>query len=607
MERTSALSELPQAAAGPRPAATTSGRVAAAALLFALTALAYFPALHAGYVWDDDVYVRQNRTLQSLDGLRQIWLDPTRTPQYYPLVFTTFWVEYHLWGLAPFGYHLTNIYLHAVNAILVWLILRRLAGPGAFVAALVFAVHPIHVESVAWISERKNVLSGMFALLAVLQWLGFVETGRRRGYALALLFFGCALLSKTTVIALPVVLPLLAWWKGRTYRWRGIPLLVPFLTFSVGFALVTAWRENLEAQAGSGLSLAGRILVAGRALWFYAGKVVWPVHLMTMYPQWQIDTTAAWQYLFPLAAITVPLMLWRARRRFGAGPFIAIGAFEVMLAPALGLRDFHFMRFSYVADHFAYLPSIAIIALFAAVAARAARGQRDRALVMLAGSIAVMALSALTWSRSGKYLNEGTLWRDNLAQNPSAWGAHAYLGVFLAKQGALDEAVQHLTEAVRLRPTDAFAQSTLGTTLVGQGKLDRGIAHLREALRLNSNDADMHYNLATALFRRGVVDEAARHFAAAIRARPDFATAHNNLGVILFQQGDVEAALQEFAAAVRIAPDYAEAHNDFGMALLRAGDAAAATEHFRTALRLKPDYAEAQENLTRALAPHVRD
>lgn len=594
----------------PHPANTTTAVASAttptvsvpiaALLLVALTLLAYAPALRAGYVWDDDAYVRRNPTLHSLTGLRQIWCEPARSPQYYPLVFTTFWVEYRLWETAPTGYHLTNICLHAANALLLWWLLRRLAVPAAFVAALVFALHPVHVESVAWMTERKDVLSGFFVLLTALAWLQFLKTRRARAYALTVAACLCALLSKTTAATLPFVLLLLSWWRGGRWR-RDAGLLAPLLASAAALGVITVWRENLEAYAGSGLSPLARVLVAGRALWFYVGKLVYPAHLVTMYPRWEVDTAALLPFVFPLGAVAVVWILWCTRQRIGAGPFVAVATFILALAPLLGLRDFHFMRFAYVADHFQYLASIGLIALaVATIAGAVARLGAPRAGALLAGAL-VIVLILLTSRQAAIYRDEGALWRHTLANDPRAWGAHLYLGIFLAKQGDRNGALEHLRAAVGLQPDDAFARNTFGMMLAETGQLDVAAHQLMAAVELDPNDAMAQYNLGNVLFRQGARDAAARHFAAAIRAQPDLATAHNDLGVILFEHGDNTAALEHFAAAVRIDPNYAEAHNDLAMALQRAGDTARAIAHFRTAVRLKPDYAEAETNLAQAL------
>ena len=361
----------------------------AAGLLIVLTVAAYVPALRGGFVWDDDKYVTANRTLRTADGLAEIWFEIGVTIQYYPLVFTTFWIEHRLWGLEPFGYHLVNVLLHATSAGLLWTLLRRLKVPGAWLAAAVFAIHPVHVESVAWITERKNTLSGVFYLLALLSYLRFEPPdpqahNRRRDwrfYPPALVLFTCALLSKTVTCSLPLVILLLLWWKRARWRWLNVLPVVPMLAIGALMGLLTAWMEKnivLARGADWDLSIVQRCLIAGRALWFYLGKLVWPAEVMFTYPRWQVRADVWWQFLFPAATIAVVVALWLLRRRVGKPPLVAALFFGGTLAPALGLIDVYPMRYSFVADHFQYLASIGPIVLFVALLTRwlGARAER---------------------------------------------------------------------------------------------------------------------------------------------------------------------------------------------------------------------------------------
>ncbi len=375
--------------------------------LLAATFIAYQPVWHAGFIWEDDDYVTKNQALHSVDGLQRIWSTPGTTHQYYPLVFTSFWVEYHLWRLQPFGYHLVNVILHAVNAVLLWRVLRRLGLPGAWWAAAIFALHPVNVESVAWITERKNTLSGLFYLLAALAWLRFRpltagETSRTpewRFYWVALGLFACALLSKTVTCSLPAVLVLLIWWKtGRLEKRDGLAL-APWFVLGAASGLMTRWMERRLGASGAPweLSFVQRCLVAGRALWFYAGKLIWPHDLTFSYPRWRVDAGVVWQYSFPLAALAVVAALWKVRSRIGRGPLVAVLFFAITLVPALGFFDVFPFRYSYVADHFQYIASLGLIALGAALVGRAA--MYFRAPAMLPGFAAVILplLMILTW------------------------------------------------------------------------------------------------------------------------------------------------------------------------------------------------------------------
>jgi hypothetical protein len=311
-------------------------KVAPRLSLILLTAIAYFPTLHAGFIWDDNAYVTHNQQLRTVDGLGIIWFQPGGVPhvQYYPLTLSTFWLEYHLWGLRPAGYHLVNVLLHGLNAVLLAGVLWRLAVPGAWLATALFALHPVHVESVAWITERKNVLSGLFYLLSLGAALhvflpAAATTQRQRAwgwYLLAVVFFACALLSKTVTCSLPAVLVLLIWWKRGWPTRQDWLLLAPLFALGAGLSLLTVWMEKSVLNAAGEdfrFSALARCLIAGRALWFYAGKLAWPTDLSYIYPRWHIDPSAIWQYAFPLGVLAVGVGLWAARSKLGRGPLVA--------------------------------------------------------------------------------------------------------------------------------------------------------------------------------------------------------------------------------------------------------------------------------------------
>jgi len=606
-----------------------------ACLIVTITVLAYLPALRGGYVWDDDTYLAQNLTLRSADGLRQIWFEPASTPQYYPLAFTAFWIEYRLWGLTPRGFHAVNIAVHAVNALLVWLLLRRLRVPGALVAAAIFAVHPVHVDTVAWIAERKSLLSGAFCLLTLLAWLRFLETRRWDAYALVLLLFSGAMLSKTAACTLPLILLLVAWWQKPATGFRDVPWLLPLLVIAVPLGLITGWRESLYGNPSMTIPYVQRVLIAGRAVWFYAWKLVWPANLMAVYPQWHIDAGAVWQYLFPLAVVACLASLWLWRERLGRGPLVACKAFVITLAPTLGFVEFGFLNVAYVADHFQYLASISLIAVLGAAATML--GQRVLGAPRWAGpalaGVLLVVLGARTWQQAGLYKDAETLWRDNFARNPDSWVVRNYLGKALMDQGKLDEAIPQFAAAVHLKPNYvdahsywafalerqgkldeaarhyavalsatqprrlAYAHSSLGRVLAAQGKLDEAIAHFAVAAQLNPHDADVDNGWGMALDQQGKLDEARQHYMAALREDPLNVDAHNNLGALLGRQGQFDAAREHFAAALRIKPDDAHVRLNLGLLLAKQGKLDEARQQFVDAVRVNPAQAEAHNFL----------
>jgi hypothetical protein len=402
-----------------------------ASVMVLLVVIGYIPALAGGFVWDDDNYITDNPALRSLAGLAQIWFQPHSTPQYYPLVFSTFWLEYRLWGLNPAGYHAVNVLLQAANGLLLWILLKRLGVPGAWLAAAVFAVHPVHVESVAWVTERKNVLSGLFYLGAAICLLRVISVeddgvdapGRWRWYAAALVLFLCALLSKTVTCSLPAAMVLVVWWKRGRIRGRVAAVLIPLFLLGLAFGLWTAWLERHHVGAEGSewqLTLVESVLVAGRALWFYAGKLVCPTELTFTYPHWDINARLWWQYAHPLGVLLVVLALWVLRNRIGRGVLAGVLYFCITLLPALGFFPVYPFRFSYVADHFQYLASAGLIAVaVGALTQGASRLPSSAANLVRPAALALLALlSVLTWRQSSIYENSETLWRDTLAKNP---------------------------------------------------------------------------------------------------------------------------------------------------------------------------------------------
>lgn len=523
-------------------------------LLFALVLLAYLPALRAGFIWDDDDYVTQNAALTDTDGLRRIWLTPGATPQYYPLVFTSFWIERRLYGLAPFGYHLVNVLLHAGNAALLWALLRRLRAPAAFGAAVLFALHPVHVESVAWVTERKNVLSlaaYLVSLLAYTRWCGLASgdpsrrdagTGRE-SYLLALGAFLAALLAKSVTCSLPAALLLLVYWRrGRLTR-RDVGPLLPFFALGALLAATTVWMEKAHVGAvGDDWSMSGveRVLVAGRVPWAYAAKLVLPYPLAFIYPRWVISPTSVIGWLFPLATVGVLIGLFAARARLGRGPFVAAAFFVGTLTPALGIFDVYPMRYSFLADHFQYHASLGLLVLAAVGLERAARGR-------LWPTLGVAAVfGTLTFARAPVFHDLESLWRDTIAKNPNGWMAHHNLAMLYFDQGRNEEAIAHYSSAIAIRPDLAQTHFNLGTALVKLGRTEEAEAELAEAVRLDPKFVEARNNYANLLQRLGRLPEAIAQYRETIRLLPDYAAPRQNLAFALAEVGDYAGAIDAY-------------------------------------------------------------
>ena len=597
-----------------------------AGLIFLATMIVYIPAMRGGYIWDDDHYITENTTLRTSDGLRRIWLEPRALPQYYPLVHTTFWLEYHLWHVHPLGYHLVNVLLHALNAILLLLLLSHLRVPGAWLAALLFALHPVQVESVAWITERKNVLSAFFYLASFLAYLRYYDlnvdsdqtspgihpaTSKVKDnfwpfYPLSFFLFLCALLSKTVTCSLPAAILLVLWWKRDRICWRELPPLIPYFVVGAFLGLTTVWleRHHVGAQGAEwALSFVDRVLVAGRALWFYAGKLVWPHKLTFIYPRWQVDATVWWQYLFPLAAIAVISALWLLRQRIGKGPLVAVLFFAGTLFPALGFFDIYPMRYSFVADHFQYLASMGLIALGAATVSILLTGlgpwQKKSGLALCLTVVLIFATQV--WQQGTIYTDAETLYQDTITKNPNSWMAHNNLGLILKAQGRHHEAIAHFSRALQIRPNDAEVHNNLGNVLALKGETEKAIANFIKALELEPNLPGAHNNLGNVLEHQGKINEALYHYSKALQLNPTFADAYFNLGNLQARQGKSEEAIVNFTLALQLKPKFAEAHNSFGVVLARQGKLKEAIDHFREAIDINPHFQQAHRNLSIAL------
>jgi tetratricopeptide (TPR) repeat protein len=575
--------------------------------------IAYLPALNGGFVWDDNNHVTRPE-LRSLHGLWRIWFDLGATQQYYPLLHSAFWAEHRLWGDAVLGYHLTNLVLHAVAGCLIVLILRRLSLPGAWLAAFVFALHPVSVESVAWISEQKNTLSTVLYLGSALAYLRFDRTRLRPQYFVALGLFVLALLSKTVAATLPAALLVIFWWiRGRLRGRSDVLPLLPWFALGASGGLFSAWVERrfIGAEGAEfALTLVERCLIAGRAIWFYLGKLVWPTDLMFVYPRWTVNSCAWWQYLYPLGVVALGVGLLLLSRRW-RGPPAGFLFFAGTLFPALGFLNVYPFVNSYVGDHFQYLASLGIIVPLAAGLVLASRRIPvvHRGVGLASAGLLVAVLGTLTWRQAATYRDSQTLYRETLARNPASWLAHNNLGgELIGVPGGLNEAIVHFEAALRIKPDLSDAQYNLGLALSrSPGSLPEAITHYEAALRLRPDYPDAQNNLGNALSRiPGRLPEAIPHYEAALRARPDYADAHNNLAAALSKiQGRLPEAIAHYEAALRIRPDSAEMHYNFGNTLLKVpGRLPDAISEFQTALRIKPEMTQAREMLVRLGGAH---
>jgi protein O-mannosyl-transferase len=573
-------------------------------LLFAVTLAAYYPAWNGQPIWDDDAHITKP-DLRSVTGLARIWTEIGATQQYYPLVHSVFWVEHRLFGDATPGYHLLNILLHIFSALLIVTILRKLDLPGnaAWLAGWIFALHPVIVESVAWISELKNTLSGVFFLTAALVYLKFDAKRKKKQYAIALLLFIAGLFAKSVIVTLPAVLLVVFWWKRGRIEWkRDVAPLLPFFFIGIISGLFTAWVERkLVGAAGSEFSFTfvERCLIAGRAIWFYLHKLLWPSNLIFIYPQWHIDSTAVWQYLFPAAVLLTAVIFW-ALRKHSRSPLAALLCFMVMLFPALGFFNVFPFRYSFVADHFQYLASIGPVAAAAVGIVQGTGLLNERLRRPFRPLLYIMLLSVLfllSWKQSRVYLDAETLYRETIKRNDNCWMAYNNLGLLLADKGRTDEAMAHFLKAVELNPNYAEAHNNLGILFEKIGGINEAIAHYQKALELNPDHAEAHNNLGLLFAKVGRTDEAMAHFMKAVEINPNFNNAHYNLGLLLMNLRRTDEAMVHLMRALELNSNNAETHNNLGILLAQTGRTDEAMTHYQKALKLNPDNAEAHNNL----------
>jgi tetratricopeptide (TPR) repeat protein len=591
----------------PRP--SPSSTAFKAFVIIVATLVAYLPAIRGGFLWDDDFYPTHSAVSQP-GGFATIWTDYKSFPQYYPLVYTTYWIEYRVWGEHTLGYHLVNVLLHAGSAILLGSLLERLGIPGAWLAAAVFALHPVQVESVAWLTERKNVLSGFFYFLSLTAFARFTALDRPIApkprpwgwYAASLIFLVLALLSKTITASLPAVMLLLLWWKRRMDRTE-VLALVPMFLMGAAFGLFTAWIEHHHVGAKGeewNLTWVQRSLLAGRASWFYAWKLVWPFGLTFIYPRWQINAGAAWQYGFPLAVVSLLAALWRLRGRIGRGPLVAALCFVGTLLPALGFLNVFPFRYSFVADHFQYLACVFVIVPLSAALASWCRRFNSPAGRMLPFGVPA-GLCVLTFTQARVYQDMESLWRDTIAKNPQAWMAHGNLGDCLAGQGRYQEAIDCYKTELALKPDNEAIFYNLGIALEGLGRFDEAGEAYQQALSMKPDYAKARVNFGALYARRGRFDEAINQFRKALAIRPDLEAAHYNLAMAMSDLGRYDEARRAYAEAIRLRPDYWEAWiNDAGV-LWRTGRVDLAIDQYREVLKRNPQSFSALLNLGSAL------
>jgi len=587
-----------------------------AALIVAAALLAYWPALRGGYIWDDEVLIVKNRDVRAEDGLLRVWFN-RKSLEYLPLTYSMHWLEWRVFKGSATGPHVINVLLHGLSAALLGFVLQRLRVPGAWLAALLFALHPVAVASAAWLSERKNTLSMVLYLGSILAYLHFEDVPDRAGpqhddtakgqrhYFLSLGLFLLALLAKTSVVMLPVVLLLLAWWRRGKVAGRDLLRTVPFFALSLALGLVTVWfqwHNAIGQEVARPEGAASRVAAAGWIAWFYLYKILLPAGLYAIYPRWEVSGSSVLSFL-PLALLAAATaLLWAKRKRWGPGPLVAWAYFMVSLLPVLGFAEMSFMHLSLVADHLQYLAMPGILALAAALLARATAGGSGGRRAAVAVGICLAALAALTFQRAGVFSSNQRLWRDNLVKSPRSAPLWCDLGLAYFAAGAPDEAIRYFDKSLELDPRYYHAWLGRGIARAAANRSAEAIRDYDQAIAFKPDSAVAWYNRSNAYFNTGHPAEALRDLDKAIALNPDYAEAYLNRGLIYAAARRYAEAVRDYDQAIAVQSDCAQAYVNRGLVFAATNRSAEAMRDYDQAIELKPDCVEAWYNRGTAYA-----
>jgi len=542
----------------------------------------YAPSYHGDWLWDDDQLLTTNPVVQSgsLQGLSKLWFNPDGA-DFFPLSYTALWAQWPFFKNQPTGYHVTTIVLHLIGSLLLWALLERMRIPGAWLSGLIFAIHPVAVESVAWVSETKNTLSLPLFLLSCLCWViqdeELAGPRRTRFYVVSMTFFLLAMLAKTSMVGMPVLLLLYAWWKRGTITLQDVIRAAPFFLISLVLGIITIKYQHGRAIGAERILVGGvasRIATAGMAILFYLTEIVWPVNLLPIYPKWEVDPPKAWQFLAWPVIAAAAAWLWANRGTadrpgWGRHAIFGLGFFLLMVLPVLGFVTISYMRITWVADHFIYLPMIGVIALIGAAATRwyGQSAESSRPLILAGGAIALATCGLLAFRYANAWASEDALWTHTLKTNHDAWQAHNRLGAKKFSRGDIEGGYYHFTQSTRLRPDLGETHNNLGSALSAKGRLDEAIKEFSQACQLTPHVPAMHVNLANSLFQAGRFAEASDRFRFLLEREPNNAALLNNYAVTLYRQGKKEEAVLQFRKALEINPNMKDAREGLAVAL----------------------------------------
>ncbi|PWU05849.1 MAG: hypothetical protein C5B47_08395 [Verrucomicrobia bacterium] len=541
-------------------------------LLILLTGLFVFsPTFHGEWLWDDDQEVTANRALKTFSGLWDIWTG-SAFADYFPLKSTFLWIQYQLWQLNNTGYHLTTIVFHLSNSLLVWKLFCQLHIRLAWIGGLLFCIHPVVVESVAWVSEQKNTLSQFFLLLSMLACLRFDERHRSKDYCFAVLFFIAAALCKTAVLMLAPIILLYCWWKRKGISKKDILFSAPFFAIALLLGAVTIWFQFKRAIGEEGIPVGGffsRLATAGMSTVFYVSKSILPVDLMPIYPRWEVDPPTWLQFVPALITLLLLLYFYRKRATWGRDMLFGFGFFLLNLVPVMGFVTMSYMRITWAADHFLYLPIIGLLGLFCSGAGWLYLNASANKQIFLEGvGVGVLLLLSYTsFSYASIFVKEEVMWRYTLKRNPNAWQAHSRYAMTLINKGDLGTAYSHLLVAVKLRPDLAEIRNNLGVILQKWDRMDESLQRFREARERALWEPTYSMNLANALIMTRNYSEAMGIFSHLIKLRPNNAVFYCNYGATLFMLGLRQEAISQFQTALKLNPSLESARSNLRAAL----------------------------------------
>jgi Flp pilus assembly protein TadD len=575
---------------------------------------------HEFITYDDGTYITKNPYLQTGLSTEAItWsFTATRASNWHPLTWLSHLLDIQLYEMNPGGHHFTNVLFHIANTLLLFLVFRRMTGNlwrSGFVAAM-FALHPLHVESVAWVAERKDVLSAFFWMLTMWSYVRYVEhTGCIR-YLLILLFFVLGLMAKPMLVTLPFVLLLLDYWPlyrfqfgqsgdggSKQQKFLALRLVwekIPLFALAIVSGIVTFLVQQSGGALGSFTAYTLNVRVANALVSYvnYIVKTIWPSQLAVLYPHPPVVSrlmVAGACFLL----ISIFLLAIRVLKRH---PWFTVGWLWYVgtLVPVIGLVQIGSQA---MADRYTYVPLIGISIIIAwGVPELMARWRYRKTALATITAISLSVIMTTTWLQVRYWRNSITLFEHTLDVTVNNYVAHSNLGIALFFQGKLDRSIEHFHKALRINPGFVDARINLGIALANQGRMDDAISHFLEASRINPDSYETHNSLGVALERQGNTAKAVSHYYEALRIKPDFDEAHNNLGVALASQGKLDEAIEHYSEALRVNPRFAKVHNNLGIAMIHKGKLEEAISHFREALRIKPDYTNAHDNLERALA-----